>query len=69
MKGRNWKEWFKKAGIRAAHTVAQSAVGCIGTAVVVESVDWKYVLSASLLAGALSILKSVIGLPEEEKNA
>lgn len=49
MKGRNWKDWFKKA--------------------VVESVDWKYVLSASLLAGALSILKSVAGLPEEEKNA
>lgn len=40
MKGRNWKDWFKKAGIRAAHTVAQSAVACIGTAAVVESVDW-----------------------------
>lgn len=38
MKGRNWKDWFKKAGIRAAHTVAQSAVACIGTAAVVESV-------------------------------
>ena len=69
MKGRNWKDWFKKAGVRAAHTVAQSAVACIGTAAVVESVDWKYVLSASLLAGVLSILKSVAGLPEEEKNA
>ena len=52
-----------------SHTVAQSAVACIGTAAVVESVDWKYVLSASLLAGVLSILKSVAGLPEEEKNA
>lgn len=59
-----WKEWAKKAGIRAVKTVAQAAIAGIGTAAAMGQVDWKYVLSASLLAGVLSLLTSVKGLPE-----
>lgn len=58
------KEWFHAAGIRALKTVAQTAVATIGTAAVMSAVDWKMVLSASLLAGVLSLLTSVAGLPE-----
>ena len=60
------KEWFHAAGIRAVKTVAQTAVATIGTAAVMGAVDWKMVLSASLLAGILSMLTSVAGLPEVE---
>lgn len=60
------KEWFRAAGIRAIKTVAQTAVATIGTAAVMSAVDWKMVLSASLLAGVLSMLTSVAGLPELE---
>lgn len=58
------KEWFRAAGIRAIKTIAQTAVATIGTAAVMSSVDWKMVLSASLLSGVLSLLTSVAGLPE-----
>ena len=58
------KTWLKAAGVRALKTVAQTAVATIGTAAVMASVDWKMVVSASLLAGVLSILTSVAGLPE-----
>lgn len=58
------KEWFHAAGIRALKTVAQTAIATIGSAVVISSVDWKMVVSASLLAGILSMLTSVAGLPE-----
>ncbi len=58
------KKWLKAAGIRAIKTVAQTAVAMIGTSVVVSDVNWTMVLSASLLAGVLSILTSVAGLPE-----
>lgn len=58
------KDWFKAAGIRALKTVAQTAVATIGTAVVMSSVDWKMVISASVLAGILSMLTSIAGLPE-----
>lgn len=58
------KEWFKAAGIRAIKTCAQTAVATIGTAAVISSVDWKMVVSASILAGILSILTSLAGLPE-----
>lgn len=58
------KKWLKAAGIRAIKTVAQTAVATIGTSVVVSDVNWTMVLSASLLAGVLSILTSVAGLPE-----
>ena len=58
------KEWFRAAGIRALKTCAQTAVATIGTAAVMSSVDWKMVVSASVLAGILSILTSLAGLPE-----
>ena len=58
------KKWLNAAAIRAVKTVAQTAVATIGTSAVMASVDWKMVLSASLLAGILSILTSVAGLPE-----
>lgn len=58
------KMWFKAAGIRAIKTVAQTAVAMIGTSVVIAQVDWLMVVSASALAGVLSLLTSVAGLPE-----
>lgn len=58
------KEWFRAAGIRAIKTVAQTAIATIGTAAVMSSVDWKMVASASVLAGILSLLTSLAGLPE-----
>lgn len=61
---RDWKKWVKAAGIRAVKTVAQTAVATIGTATVIGQVDVKLVISASVLAGILSLLTSVAGLPE-----
>ena len=58
------KEWFKAAGIRAIKTVAQTAVATIGTAVALVDVNWVLVGSASALAGVLSLLTSVAGVPE-----
>ena len=58
------KEWFYAAGIRSLKTIAQTAVATIGTSVVMSSVDWKMVISASVLAGILSLITSVAGLPE-----
>ena len=58
------KQWFKAAGIRSLKTVCQTAVATIGAAAVLSSVDWRVVLSASLLAGVLSVLNSFAGLPE-----
>ena len=58
------KRWIKAAGIRALKTVAQSAVAAIGTAAVMGEVNWIAMLSASALAGILSLLTSVAGLPE-----
>lgn len=58
------KQWFKKAVVRAVKTMAQTFVATIGTATVMGAVDWKMVLSASVLAGVLSIATSVAGLPE-----
>lgn len=60
----NFKLWIKCAGIRAIKTVAQTAVAMIGTSVVIGDVNWVMVASASGLAGILSILTSVAGLPE-----
>ena len=62
----NNKEWWKAAGIRAIKTVAQATIAMIGTAVVMSDVNWKMVISASILAGILSMLTSVAGLPELE---
>lgn len=63
-----FKKWIKKAGIRAVKTVAQTAVATIGAAAVIEAVDWKMVVSASVLAGVLSLLTSVAGLPELKES-
>jgi len=59
-----FKQWIKFAGIRALKTVAQTAVATIGTTAVLNEVNWALVLSASALAGILSLLTSVAGLPE-----
>lgn len=56
--------WLKAAAVRAIKTVAQTAVATIGTAAMLSGVDWKMVVSASVLAGVLSLLTSVAGLPE-----
>lgn len=64
----NLKKWIKAAGIRAIKTVAQTAVGLIGTSLVFSDVNWQVVLSASLLAGVTSILTSIAGLPEVDNN-
>lgn len=61
---KNWKTWFKAAGVRAVKTVAQTAVATIGTSAVLGDVNWMMVMSASALAGVLSLLTSVAGLPE-----
>ena len=58
------KKWWKAAGVRAVKTIAQTAVASIGAAAVISEVNWIMVLSASALAGVLSLLTSVAGLPE-----
>ena len=63
----NFKKWFKAAGIRAIKTVAQTAVATIGTSAAMNEVNWIMVASASALAGVLSLLTSVAGIPEVEK--
>ena len=65
---KDFKKWLKCAGIRALKTVAQTAVATIGTSAVMSEVNWLMVLSASLLAGILSLLTSVAGLPELKEN-
>lgn len=60
----NWKNWLKAAGVRAIKTVAQTAVSLIGVGTIMSDIDWLMVGSASLLAGILSLLTSVAGLPE-----
>ena len=62
-----YKNWFKCAGIRAIKTVAQTTIATIGTSAVMGDVNWLMVGSASLLAGILSLLTSVAGLPEVEE--
>ena len=57
-------KWLKAAGIRAIKTVAETAVATIGTSVIISAVDWKLVVSASLLSGIISLLISIKGLPE-----
>ena len=61
-------EWLKRAGIRAIKTIAQTAVATIGTCTAMGEVNWLMVGSASLLAGILSLLTSVAGLPELQEN-
>ena len=64
---KNWKNWSKAAGIRAIKTVAQAAIATIGTSAVLGDVNWLMVTSASVLAGILSLLTSLAGLPELEE--
>ena len=61
---KNIKKWLRAAGVRAVKTVAQTAAATIGTAAALGAVDWIMVLSASALAGILSLLTSIAGLPE-----
>ena len=63
-----WKRWFKAAGIRALKTIAQTAIATIGTSAALHQVDWLLVASASALAGLLSMLTSIAGLPEVEDD-
>jgi len=66
MKKYDFKKWLKAAGVRAVKTMAQTAVGLIGTNLVIADVSWQVVASASVLAGIVSMLTSVAGLPELE---
>ncbi len=63
-----WIKWIKAAGIRALKTVAQTAVATIGSSAAISEVNWLLVGSASLLAGILSLLTSVAGIPEVEQK-
>lgn len=65
---KNWKNWLKAASVRAVKTVAQTAIATIGTSTLISEVDWAVVVSASLLAGLLSLLFSLKGLPEVEQD-
>ncbi len=65
---KKYKKWIKAAAVRAVKTVAQTAVATIGTSAAISLVDWKLVVSASALAGVLSILTSVAGLPEVKND-
>ena len=62
------KKWFKAAGVRAVKTIAQTAVGVIGSSAIISEVDWCVVVSASILAGVVSLLTSVAGLPEVKED-
>ena len=61
---KDFKKWIKAAGVRAIKTVAETAIATIGTAAMLSEVDWKVIISASLLSGLLSLLISIKGLPE-----
>nr|DAS84014.1 MAG TPA: holin [Caudoviricetes sp.] len=67
MKNGYLSRWAKAAGVRALKTMAQTAVATVGTSTIISTVDWKVVASASVVAGLLSLLTSVAGLPEVEE--
>ena len=64
----NFKNWLRAAGIRAIKTIAQTAIATIGTSAILSEVNWAVVGSAALLAGILSLLTSVAGLPQGQNN-
>lgn len=64
----NFKKWIKAATVRAIKTVAQTAIATIGTTAMIREVDWAVLLSTSALAGVLSVLTSIAGLPEVESK-
>lgn len=64
----NFKKWIKAAAVRAIKIVAQTAIATIGTTAMIREVDWAVVLSTSALAGVLSVLTSIAGLPEVESK-
>ena len=64
----NTIEWIKATSVRAVKTMAQTAVGIIGVGKVISSVDWKMVVSASVVAGVVSVLTSIAGIPEVGAN-
>lgn len=63
---KNWKNWTKAAGVRAAKTFAQSAVAMVPAAATISAVDWRVVLGTAALAAVCSLLTSIAGLPEVE---
>ena len=65
---KNWKKWAKAAGVRAIKTVSQTAVGVIGASALISEVNWLTVVSAAWLAGIVSLLTSVAGLPEVKEE-
>ena len=69
MANKKFKKWICAAGVRAITTVAQTAVGVIGSSAVISAVDWRVAVSASILAGVVSILTSIAGLPELKEDA
>lgn len=62
------QKWLKAAGVRAVKTMAQTAVAVIGTSAIVSAVDWKIVISSAVVAGVVSVLTSVSGIPEVESK-
>ena len=64
-----WKMWFRAAGIRAAKTVAQTAVAMLPASAMIQGVDWRAVAGTAALAGIVSLLTSVAGIPEVPKEA
>lgn len=61
---RDWKQWFKAAGVRAIRTMAQTALAILGTSTYLGDANWKMAVSSAILAGILSILTSITGIPE-----
>lgn len=64
-----FKVWIKAAAVRAVKTIAQTAIATIGTSAILSQVDWRVVVSASVLSGVLSLLTSIAGLPEIKEKA